>query len=95
MQYIGEIKLFANGFLHARILATKMVTLYRYASELLSKQVLTNRDASHESLSVSLPLVPLRLGLEKFQGRPVDDRLSEANNDEGIIRGARSPPCAT
>ena len=39
MQYIGEIKLFANGFLHARVLAKKMVTLYRYASELLSKQV--------------------------------------------------------
>ena len=39
MQYIGEIKLFANGFINARILAKKMVTLYRYASELLSKQV--------------------------------------------------------
>ena len=39
MQYIGEIKLFANGFLNARILAKKMVTLYRYASELLNKQV--------------------------------------------------------
>ncbi|CAF4608953.1 unnamed protein product, partial [Rotaria sp. Silwood2] len=38
MQYIGEIKLFANGFIHAKILAKKMVTLYRYASELLSKQ---------------------------------------------------------
>jgi hypothetical protein len=39
MQYIGEIKLFANGFINAKILAKKMVTLYRYASELLSKQV--------------------------------------------------------
>ena len=39
MQYIGEIKLFANGFINARSLAKKMVTLYRYASELLSKQV--------------------------------------------------------
>ncbi|CAF0910630.1 unnamed protein product [Adineta ricciae] len=38
MQYIGEIKLFANGFLSARVLAKKMVTLYRYASELISKQ---------------------------------------------------------
>ncbi|UJR10037.1 hypothetical protein I4U23_014260 [Adineta vaga] len=38
MQYIGEIKLFANGFLKARLLAKKMVVLYRYASELLSKQ---------------------------------------------------------
>jgi hypothetical protein len=39
MQYIGEIKLFANGFINAKILAKKMVTLYRYASPLLSKQV--------------------------------------------------------
>ncbi|CAF1059416.1 unnamed protein product [Adineta steineri] len=38
LQYIGEIKLFANGFINARVLAKKMVTLYRYASELLSKQ---------------------------------------------------------
>lgn len=41
MQYIGEIKLFANGFLSARVLAKKMVTLYRYASELISKQVMS------------------------------------------------------
>ena len=43
MQYIGEIKLFANGFINARSLAKKMVTLYRYASELLSKQVRDDR----------------------------------------------------
>jgi len=46
MQYIGEIKLFANGFLHGKILAKKMVTLYRYASQLLSKQVTRSQDLS-------------------------------------------------
>lgn len=42
LQYIAEIKLFANGFLEARAFAKKLVILYRYAAELLSKQVWNN-----------------------------------------------------
>ena len=39
IQYISEIKLFVSGFLQARLLAKKIVTFYRYASNLLSQQV--------------------------------------------------------
>ncbi len=64
MQYIGEIKLFANGFINAKILAKKMVTLYRYASELLSKQVIENWLKLQEKSC--LILVSLWLGFKKF-----------------------------
>ncbi|CAF1082209.1 unnamed protein product [Didymodactylos carnosus] len=37
-QYICEIKLFANGFMNAKVLAKKIITLYRNAMKLLSKQ---------------------------------------------------------
>ena len=35
---IGEIMLFSEGFTHARVLAQKMVKLFKLASEQLSKQ---------------------------------------------------------
>lgn len=38
-ELICEIMLVAEGFIHARILARKFITLYTLCKELLSKQV--------------------------------------------------------
>lgn len=56
-ELICEIMLVAEGFINARVLARKFITLYTLCKELLSKQVLTAfLNVAHLTTRNSFPL---------------------------------------
>lgn len=55
-ELICEIMLVAEGFIEARALARKFITLYRLCKELLSKQVLSLVTLDHQSRVIAPPL---------------------------------------
>lgn len=55
-ELICEIMLVAEGFIEARALARKFITLYRLCKELLSKQVLSLVTLGHQSRVIAPPL---------------------------------------
>ena len=73
-ELICEIMLVAEGFIEARLLARKFITLYSLCKELLSKQVdflsiptiTTPSQATNRLMLSPLSLGSLRLGSESY-----------------------------